>query len=37
MFKISLYLPCHYKNEKIGKPKGFENIKRNLSLTLRKI
>ena len=37
MFKISLYLPWHYKNEKIGKQKGSENIKRNLSLTLRKI
>ena len=37
MFKISLYLPCHYKNEKIGEQKGSEKIKRNLSLTLRKI
>ena len=35
MFKITLYLPCHYKNEKIRKQKGFENIERNPSLTLK--
>ena len=37
MFKITLYIPCYYKNEKIRKQKGFENIERNPSLTLRKI
>ena len=37
MFKITLYIPCYYKNEKIRKQKGFEKIEKNPSLTLRKI